>query len=232
MKFKNTLIAATLLLSITSAQAALVHTDWKTAGDQQATLSEETGLEWLKMQNTANMSINQIKSQLDTTYAGWRLPTNEEVGDLVTAHFSTMTLSASRTSSGEETSVAQGNSWLTFMSATYTSASVGTSYGLHTDGSNSGSLTGGYTYTDPISTHVYNDDRNPGYTLDYAHVYYGVYLVSDGGTTLSSQLDPSINANNANAPVSDVSAPALLGLMGLGLFGFAARRRSSTTLNK
>jgi parallel beta-helix repeat protein len=66
---------------------------------------------------------------------------------------------------------------------------------------------------------------------DYTDNSYGVYLVSDGGTTLSSQQDPSINANNANAPAANVSAPVLLGLMSLGLFGFASRR-SSTTLDK
>jgi hypothetical protein len=44
MKLKTTLIAATLLLSITSAQAALVESDWKSTGDALATLDTETGI--------------------------------------------------------------------------------------------------------------------------------------------------------------------------------------------
>ena len=98
MKFKKLAVALSIPLMALSlnANAGLVHTDWKEAGDQQATLSEETGLEWLKLRNTDNMSINQVKSQLDTTYAGWRLPTNNEVGELITSHFSTMTLKDNR----------------------------------------------------------------------------------------------------------------------------------------
>jgi hypothetical protein len=231
MKFKNTLIAATLLLSITSAQAALVHTDWKTAGDQQSTLSEETGLEWLKLSHTVGMSINQVKSELNTTYAGWRLPTNDEVGNFLTSHFSAMTLNEGSRTDGDETSqVEQTYSWNEFMSVTYDHSSFSYSGGYHTDGDSSGALTVVQLLKNENANRIYNDLR--GYDLDSSYLAYGVYLISDGGTTLSSQMDPSINANNANAPAADVSAPALLGLMGLGLFGFAARRRSSDTLNK
>jgi hypothetical protein len=70
---------------------------------------------------------------------------------------------------------------------------------------------------------ISNHEVSQGYS--YRSISLGVYLVSDGGTTLSSQMDPSINANNVNYVAADVSAPALLGLMGLGLLGFAARRR-------
>jgi hypothetical protein len=36
------------------------------------------------------------------------------------------------------------------------------------------------------------------YSYNHADITWGVYLVSDGGTTLDSQLDPTINANNVN----------------------------------
>jgi hypothetical protein len=57
MKFKITLIA--LLISATSAHAELVATDWKNTGDGLATLDTATGIEWLDLTQTDNMSINQ-----------------------------------------------------------------------------------------------------------------------------------------------------------------------------
>jgi hypothetical protein len=64
------------------------------------------------------------------------------------------------------------------------------------------------------------NDTSSSYTA------YGVYLVSDGGTTQSSLNDPSLNANNANAP-SSVPLPATAALLGLGLLGFGARRKKN-----
>lgn len=43
-EIETTLIAATLLLSITSVQAALVESDWLNTGDALATLDTETGM--------------------------------------------------------------------------------------------------------------------------------------------------------------------------------------------
>jgi hypothetical protein len=62
---------------------------------------------------------------------------------------------------------------------------------------------------------------------NYSNDAFGVYLVSDGGTTLSSINDPSLNANNANAPAS-VPLPATAALLGLGLLGFGARRKKNS----
>jgi hypothetical protein len=54
----------------------------------------------------------------------------------------------------------------------------------------------------------------------------GVFLVSDGGTTLSSIENPSLNINNANAPINQVPLPTTLGLLGLAVSGMSFRRRS------
>ena len=55
--------------------------------------------------------------------------------------------------------------------------------------------------------------------------YFGYFLVSDGGTTLSSIQDPSLNSNNPNAPgVADVSAPVGMAGATLALFLMGARR--------
>lgn len=57
----------------------------------------------------------------------------------------------------------------------------------------------------------------------------GVYLVSDGGTTLSSINDPSININNPKAPINmaDVSAPVGLATAGVLMLMLGARRRAA-----
>jgi hypothetical protein len=80
--------------------------------------------------------------------------------------------------------------------------------------------------TDYVQLHSGSNFSND---YNFSRSTAGVYLVSDGGTTLNSQLDPSLNINNDNAPINDVYAPSLLGLMSLGLLGFSARRRSSNT---
>jgi MYXO-CTERM domain-containing protein len=225
--FKNTLIAATLLLSITSAQAAFVESDWQNAGDALATLDTETGIEWLDLSVTNSQTLSDVEPILNSTYAGWRLPTTSEVHNLYLSFFPT----ADQTFSGRQN--AQYGPSVTWISL----------LGAHNDGSHKRSV--GYYYRDDGSKNLvgttilgpqYNsaqswlDPINSGYKVNEnsSNVqYHGTFLVSDGGTTLSSRNDPSMNTNNAAAPINDVSAPALLGLMGLGLFGFAVRRRNA-----
>jgi len=56
-------LLATSLAIAPLANAALVDTDWKDAGDGLATLHEETGIEWLKLYNTLDNSIEEALSQ-------------------------------------------------------------------------------------------------------------------------------------------------------------------------
>jgi hypothetical protein len=230
--FKKTLIAATLLLSMTSAQAAFVHKDWKVSGDARATLHEETGIEWLKLDNTSNRSMDEVSA--DAAFTGWRLPTRGEVNTLIGDMLSPLAFNSSPVAysgSGSPLYTGYVNTWQEFMSIAQTDAQHVRSFGLHTDGSGGTLMTGARKATQGSSVNsynIFNDLFESNYSPSYKSTKYSVFLVSDGGTTLSSQLDPSINANNANnanAPISDVSAPALLGLM--GLFGFAARRRNA-----
>jgi hypothetical protein len=72
-----------------------------------------------------------------------------------------------------------------------------------------------------------SSNNNESNNTNFSFITYGVYLVSDGGTTLSLINDPSLNANNANAPAS-VPLPATAALLGLGLLGFGARRNKNS----
>jgi MYXO-CTERM domain-containing protein len=232
--FKKTLIAATLLLSITSAQAAFVESDWKNPGDALATLDTETGIEWLDLTQTDYMSINQAEglTSVGGTFEGWRLPTRTEVTQLMVNAFP---------SQGSQME-GSGGSGMIFDAVADDEADVfrgffGTTYQSSFDftrGLLKNELWGEYSVLySGVADNPDNDYVNISSNNDFRNDYnfksqaYGVYLVSDGGTTISSIDDPSMNANNANAPVDNVSSPALLGLMGLGLFGFAARRRNA-----
>jgi hypothetical protein len=232
MKLKATFIAATLLLSITSAQAALVESDWKNAGDEQVVLDTDTGIEWLKLNNTTNMSYNDVLASTSnaSTLDGWRLPNPDEIDTLMTNMVLLTDVARDTQFSNKQYAV---NIWSGHMGLTYSDR--GDQYSLGLSKNENGEL----ATTGSVSNNlrlIQNQLVAPStWSDELAPTGYGWLLVSDGGVTLSSQLDPSINANNANnanAPTANVSAPALLGLMSLGLFGFAARRRLSATLNK
>jgi hypothetical protein len=237
MQLKSILVAATLLLSISSVQANMVFTDWDTEGDAKSTLDTDTGLEWLRVTETNGMSMDQVTAKLGTTFAGWRLPTASEVqtylvnmiGVPYTRYGSTYVYSPLEGSQyNRQFSDNYNSPWRQYANAFDNHIGVwdrsGYNYGFYINDDGLQVQAGSNRYSSGVNIRF--NYRFSNFTSDYQHGDHGVFLVSDGGTTLSSQQDPSINANNAAAPINNVSAPALLGLMGLGLFGFAARRRS------
>lgn len=243
MRLKNTLLATALLLSVTTAQAALVETDWNNAGDGLATLDTDTGIEWLDLTQTLGLTINQTEGLLSSTFDGWRLPTRAEVTQMMVialpsqaawVEASLLQPNGSYQSLTDPTVGSEVNNFIAFFGATYDWASATGSVGMvkNDPGQAFSVIHSGVQdrHSDGAKRLWSNDDLVNDY--DWYASSFGVYLVSDGGTTLSSQLDPSLNSNNANAPTTDVSSPALLGLIGLGLLGFASRRRPSVTLNK
>ncbi|MGU5713582.1 hypothetical protein [Aeromonas caviae] len=83
--FKRSVLSAFILaVGLISAQthAAFISTDWKKTNDKLAVIDTNTGIEWLKLQSTRDKTMNTVISQLETTYAGWRLPTYSEVVDM------------------------------------------------------------------------------------------------------------------------------------------------------
>lgn len=221
--FKSIMVASLLLIANT-AQAGYVATDWLVAGDSRATLQEETGVEWLKLTETTGMSVNQVIAQTGTggTFEGWRIPTAQEIVDYWAGMFAGS--SVLNNPQGSETAYsnysAQAQQWVALSGAQTTSPirSYGIGYGLDGDVSFFGlsrtSITTRYRY----AAYTYNEDDTS--------IYMGVFLVSDGGITLSSIDDPSLNVNNANAPINDVPVPFALGA-GLLLAGLLLRRKAS-----
>jgi len=69
------------LLFMSSTQAAIVSLDWKTTGDNLITRDTVSGLNWLDLTETNNMSYDYIIGQLGIggQFAGYRYATNSEV---------------------------------------------------------------------------------------------------------------------------------------------------------
>lgn len=83
MTYQITKIAAALLLSVSAvgAHAVIIDHDWKTVGDANVLLDTTTGLRWLDLSVTANVSHNKVVANLVTGgfYDGFRLATQAEV---------------------------------------------------------------------------------------------------------------------------------------------------------
>lgn len=198
-----------------SANAELVETDWLADSDGLATLDTNSGLEWLDLTLTDGMSINQVSLELGDggQYEGWRLATASEVHDLMRNYFGVEYIEGegqktySRYASGE-----QIDDWQYHFGIT---GAEGRSMGRYDNGEGQSVMAGtrnsGTTYI----------DYNRG-TLDNDKDYDGVFLVSEGGLTLSSQLDPTLGGQREINDASDVPAPigfAAAGLL-LGLSGY------------
>lgn len=187
------------------AQAELVASDWLVAGDQRATLDTASGLEWLDLNETFGLSFNEVQSQLDSTFAGWRLPTAAEVDALMTGQFGPLATGPNVSAGWQSSAIQQ---WQSLMGETGFAFN-----GLHLDHGNRLIYSG----VDPRGIAggdiMYFDNR---WVLDFDTVYgaSAVWLVSDGGLTLSSRQE-----------VGDVPAPLGLGALTLaGLIGWRRRR--------
>jgi hypothetical protein len=223
-----------ITLSSMSASAEFIKTDWKEVGDNLAVVDKGTGLEWLNLSQTDGMSISQVDTLLSTTFYGWRFPSRNEVNIAMTSltGVDAITPSDNVTVKYSEEGVQKAIAYedalgSTGVSRTQASDNTHYSYGhYYDDPTDLGSLIyfGGvtYYYDNGYMSAVYDDNvrNNDAYT--FSHQLYGVYLVSEGGTTLSSINDPSINAT-ANVPL-----PATTVLLGLGLLGFFAPRKKSS----
>jgi hypothetical protein len=211
----------TVALSGMAAHATFVNTDWLNQGDQKVSLDTDTGIEWLKTVPRNGESFAQTIALLNTTYAGWRLPTEDEVHTMMLNTFDT----PAKYSNFNPTNT-NGYNWL---------ASV-LGYANNGNFTFSGAAEVGGYYQDDAGFIRIAEHWNGGIyygtqavSVNYAHGAMAPFLVSDGGLTFSSLEDPTINSNNPNAPINqaveDVNAPFAFGLLGLGLLSFAGLRR-------
>lgn len=234
---KITLATVSMLFAFSiNAHAGLINSSLVSEGDALITLHEETGLEWLKLSETDGMSYNEIIEAISEggKYQGWRLPSYAEA----------------RAYTAE---ALKGVSGITFDTDNVTVSSphkselneflkiVGTTIGYVTSNYSSG-VNGLYYDNDgglkSVSAFRYGTDTYNGYVRydystaqgkDVSSASTGFLLVSDGGISLGSKLNPEINANNPNSPFNDVPVPLISAFGMLGLL--AAGRKKSKKLN-
>lgn len=202
------------------ANAAFISTDWKSVGDKSATLDTSTGLEWLDLTHTFGKSYSTVESQLSTLYSGWRLPTYAEIVQLTANIFAPYGKSPYVASFDSSAAVYQFK--LMFGSSVYSTYQVG----FYKDLNGAIRVTGMSDY----HKHMYGLYHGYTYSVNGVSTGHGIWLVSDGGTTLSSKIDPTLNINNPNAPVhqqpaADVPVIAGTGLLGCLLLMFGTRRK-------
>jgi hypothetical protein len=207
------------------ASAELQSTDWLNEGDSLATLDTLTGIEWLDFSYTKGKSRLWLESNLQAggELEGWRLPTNDEVYQLLESSFTPL----DNHDTGTFYYVPQDEavSFLTLMD----NGTTGASYFYYDLKRRS---EGPYART----RSVHGDVRNR-YNSNYDYVQkekvaweeqqtnpqlFNYMVVNDGGITLSSKRDPTLNARNQSAPINNVST-LFTGMM--ASFGLLALRR-------
>lgn len=246
--FKRTALSALILASVlisAQANAAFVSTDWKSQGDAKATLDTETGLEWLDLNLTTGRSIFDVKQLIKEggSLFGWRLPTVSEVESLMLRFFPEWNLIPGTTSGIERATtngytMPEGLNFSTLFSLSvqlnFADSFAQWSTGMYSDDDGSTYSAGWFRQHFYANASVRNavGIHHPRSGESYRDTAYGVFLVSDGGTTISSINNPMLNVKNPNAPVNQVPAdvPVHSGfvLMGLILMTFGLRIRKSS----
>lgn len=232
-KIKMGVLASALLFSL-SSHAALVESDLYENGDGLATLDTNTGVEWMDLTQTKGMSANEVLA--DPRFSGWRFPTIQEYTTLIESylpdvdHYDTLSYYPKKAWPNPNTEIAQIKAMLSFFVGNERDADYQGLYGMfvRSDGNiglSGGLLTSRNQYGVHRDAQFYGLNNSAGGGFDSKNGAYSMYLVSDGGHTIDSINDPSININNPSAPINDVSAP-LTGIVGgLSLIALGLRLR-------
>lgn len=228
VKLMKLAVVIPLLALSLSSNAAFINTDWKVAGDAQAVLHEETGIEWLNVTHTMGMSIDEVTGEMNGQFSGWRLPSIAEINEMYSDFFNIHGQLSDTAVNYVGVPEAVASQYISLFGETYSS-------GDHYSIVNHLGSVEGYTYQSYVrygGSDILYGNREYGSNTAGSAYNVGVFLVSDGGTTLSSQNDPSLNQNNPNYAeagagpgATSVPEPTSLAILGAGLMGFAFSRR-------
>ena len=226
------LVAALCMVS-SVANAKFVETDWLADGDALATLDTESGLEWLDLSETVNHSISSVDAQTGVggLYEGWRLPTYDEIQFLMQEGLfeGLFVTSGMQQSSANQTAVSEF-----YRLHGYTrDDSNPRSYGMYVHDNGEVRMFGAAEDDIIAINHDHAVYPNAG-PYNYAHPLHGVWLVSDGGVTLSSSNNARINdpvywENGGTLDATNVSVTSLgvLSISSLLLLGLRGARRKT-----
>ena len=208
MAFKSIIGATCTCLVIVSfnADAELISADWKTSGDNLITRDSSSGLDWLNLTESTNLSYNYVSSQFDIggQFEGWRYAKVTEVVALWLEFNIDLSASAPTTSLIIDPNVGIAS---TFLGNTFEGNSD--VYGVEgfTDAEGSqfaSTILGALVDESSVKTEYLTTIRTHG-TLDMTRTFIGSYLVQ----------------------VSPVPIPSAVWLFGSGLLGLIglARRK-------
>lgn len=205
-----------LVLLSTTANAAFEKTDWNTVGDKMVTVDTSTGLEWLNLVATDNMSVGTVNAFLSTKFAGWRLPTNAEVVAMMSGVFNvpSSTLEFNQTTARSPSTLNSGANYFAKMMSNG-ALTTANHLGLYYDEDNILRATG--VYLNDFGTYAYitglENSVSYGINSHFSSISNigGVMLVRD-----SASIEPE------PVPVPSPFGLGLLGLLGVAL---TSRRR-------
>jgi hypothetical protein len=213
MDIKKILRPLSFLLVMTTsiANAELIKTDVFTAGDNLAFVDTNTGIEWgtgaMNYQIGAGHTMSQVVSDPTLIAPGWRLPTDSELVQFFSTYVTSTPYAVTFLST--DGNIYNSNNSFTdiydlvklFLPRAVWNASLSFNH------VNNGQVRRSFMSLQGLNGSV----QATPYNYNAGSFLY----VSDGGTTLSSQLDPSINANNANnIPIAFVSLLPLMVMLG------------------
>lgn len=219
MKINKALRAASLILLSSlgafSASAEVINTDWLMEGDNLVISDLDTGLEFLSLNATVNMSYNQVAALLDTTYAGWSFATGEDVTSLLENLLEDY---------GGYSTVASINIYdiyITEVNDILGGYDIGNSYYSLGYIGGEGNVTTVYGVISSTTGYKSNNNyAHTSYTKDVVSNQKGVWLVRD--TTYD------LDAPDDTDSVSDAPVPLALASLGLLGLGFARRQKRAT----
>jgi hypothetical protein len=218
MELVRKFIAATFLLAVFSvssiANAALVSVDWKNAGDNLITRDTASGLDWLDLTETNNITRITILTLIDSgSLDGWRYATSSEVVTLWDNFGIDLRDSASNTQNGLNTNLHNAIAYLGNISCEWycpnypygtmgmTADIVSTSY------PSTYMILGSYYFQPTNITRYHTADGNTYASYNNSETSYGHYLVK-------------------SSPVPIPPAAWLFGSGLIGLVGFARRKKA------
>ncbi|MDO6488693.1 PEP-CTERM sorting domain-containing protein [Colwellia sp. 6_MG-2023] len=187
------------------ASAGLIQADYTAVNDNLAVYDDKSGITWLDLSLTANMSYNHA----GTAFTGWRHATNSEIASLFQNNFTAPTYNPS----GYQTSILattelglEAKIFQQLFGLSFTSTSTTTSFGLYSNEDGVLNIAGVVNDTYDGNLEIYG----PDYANDF-NAYRG-----NGSQISGTYL--------VRSDVEVVPEPATLAIFALGMIGLASRR--------
>lgn len=213
-----------LFMLSAGAQAEFIKGNWQSDGDQQISLDTETGLEWLNLGNTGNLDMADYGTGVQDTglFKGFRVATQSEVESMLKRLWNTETLP--HTGGWESNG---GETWdnLVKLEKTMGIVSKTDSQGYWYHYTNAGYLSDDKTELKRTVSLTFGYQFKSYFEMDHNYVpdryNIGIFFVSTGGHTYSSQNDSEYSSHLTSVPLGSTGL-----LLGSALLGFGLRRKT------